>query len=229
MSAPDPPPAAPGWDAIDRACTAHYPGREPHQFTSRRPYELDAPHPLPAITVWESRAPPSWHYVSYGLSELFEKTSPIPDVSGFGIELTVRIRRDPDAEPVPPAWPLILLSELGRHVLVTRRGFDSGHCVELERCPDPALPGSAITALALVPDPALGRIATPFGSLLFLRAVGVSRVERALLATLDLAHFVGLVAELEPSGLLDPARPCASADPERAKLLRRYELGIALD
>lgn len=74
------PPDAPGWEAIDRAVGMRYPAQVPHQFASSRPYELDGRAPLPAVTVWSSGAPSSWHYVSYGLSELFEKTSPDPSL-----------------------------------------------------------------------------------------------------------------------------------------------------
>ena len=116
---------APGWDAIDRWVGGKLPSTSaPHQFTSRTPYELDKPSPLPAITVWQTREPPGWLYVTYGLSELFEKSSNDPHVSGFGFELTLRIPRGD--EDTPPRWPLRLLHALGHHVLAHGKGFDSG-------------------------------------------------------------------------------------------------------
>ena len=75
---------APGWAAIDDALARLYPDQVPHQFASQRAYEPDAESPLPAIAVYEARRPDHWHFVTYGLSELFDKSSADPEVSGFG-------------------------------------------------------------------------------------------------------------------------------------------------
>ena len=63
-------PDAPGWDAIDRTLTSRYPSQVPHQFTSQVAYDLDKQSPLPAVCVWEAGSPKSWHYVTYGLTDL---------------------------------------------------------------------------------------------------------------------------------------------------------------
>ncbi|HLT37828.1 MAG TPA: suppressor of fused domain protein, partial [Enhygromyxa sp.] len=124
---------APGWDAIDRWVGTHFGAQVPHQFTSQSAYDLDSPSPLPAITVWQTKAPEGWLYVSYGLSELFDKSSDDPSLSGFGFELTLRVPMAPgqNGGSKPPLWPLRLLQGLGRHVLTTRTGFDSGHSLDL--------------------------------------------------------------------------------------------------
>lgn len=224
---------APGWDAIDRWVSSKLPGQSPpHQFTSKTPYELAKPSPLPAVTVWRTKSPPGWLYVSYGLSELFEKSSDDPDVSGFGFELTLRLPARPD-DVTPPVWPLRLLQSLGHHVLKTRKGFDSGHTMNLGAAIVP--PGSdgptscALVGLACVPDPLLGKIDTVNGSLLFLRLFGLAADELDVLAQLELAPLVGCVAELEPLAVTDPTRGSWLADEQKAKILRRYKLGITLE
>ncbi len=225
-------PSAPGWDAIDRWVTSKFPGQTPHQFTSKTPYELNKPSPLPAITVWSTSAGPGWLYVTYGLSELFEKTSEDPDVSGFGFELSLRLAAQP-SEATPPVWPLRLLQSLGHHVLSTRKGFDSGHTMNLGGSlvpPNSDGPSdSALGGLVCLPDPALGKVTTLFGSVLFLRLVGVTVDELEILGALELGSLVACMAELEPQAITDPARGSFLDDPQKGRILRRYKLGIALE
>lgn len=220
-------PDAPGWAAIDLACQRLYGRQVPHQFTSQTAYELDTPSPLPAISAWEGQRPAHWHYVTYGLSELFEKTSNDPDVSGFGFELTMRVPRQTD-EDVPPAWPLRTLQALGSYVLRTRKGFDTGHRADLG---GPLAPGhaTALTGLVCVPDPLLGKIDAPFGSLLFLQVIGVTEDELAAMARLDHEGVVHLMGELDFHGLTDLSRGSWLTHPQKAPIIRRYQLGILLD
>jgi hypothetical protein len=224
---------APGWDAIDRWVGRHFAGI-PHQFSSQTAYELDSPNPLPAITVWSTRAPEGWLYVTYGLSELFEKSSEDPAISGFGFELTLRIplASGQNGAATPPLWPLRLLQSLGGHVLRTQADFDSGHTLELGA---PIVPphsdGPAdcqLTGLICVPDPLLGKIETVHGSLLFLRLFGITAAERAILSELELGNLVACIAELSPMAITDAGRRSFTDDPERGKILTRYKLGIGL-
>lgn len=220
-------PDAPGWAAIDAAMARLYPRQVPHQFASQTAYELDTPSPLPAIAVYEGVRPDHWHFVTYGLSELFEKTSDDPAVSGFGFELTMRAPRAA-GEATPPAWPLRALQGLGRYVLGTRQGLDTGHCADLGGSIAPGI-ASALCCIACVPDPLLGKVVTPFGSLLFLQVVGLTRDELAAMQRLDHEAVVHLLGELDFHGITDPARASFFTDPRRAPVLRRYQLGVLVD
>ncbi|MFV8752331.1 suppressor of fused domain protein [Nannocystaceae bacterium ST9] len=226
---------APGWDAIDRWVNGKFPAQTPHQFTSKAPYELDKPSPLPAITVWSTRSPPGWLYVTYGLSELFEKSSDDPDVSGFGFELSLRLPMtltESEGDETPPVWPLRLLQSLGHHVLSTRKGFDSGHAMNLGGSivpPNTDGPRESVLAgLVCLPDPALGKVTTINGTLLFLRLFGVTTDELEVLGELELGSLVACIAELEPLAITDPSRGSFLADPQKARILRRYKVGIVL-
>lgn len=218
---------APGWAAIDAACQRLYPRQVPHQFTSQTAYELDSASPLPAICAWEGRRPDHWHYVTYGLSELFEKTSPDPDISGFGFELTLRTPRA-EGETTPPQWPLRALQALGGYVLRTREGFDTGHRADLGGPLAPDQP-TALTGLVCVPDPLLGKLDGPFGSVLFLQVIGVTADELAAIARLDHEGVVHLFGELDFHGLTDLSRSSYLKDPHKAPIVRRYQLGILRD
>jgi hypothetical protein len=218
---------APGWAAIDDALARLYPRQVPHQFASKTAYEVDTANPLPAIAVYEGVRPTHWHYVTYGLSELFEKSSADPDVSGFGFELTMRVPRGADEEQ-PPTWPLRALQGLGRYVLANGRGFDTGHCAELGGSIAPGIE-SRLTCMAFVPDPLLRKISTPFGSLLFLQVVGLTPDELAAMQRLDHEGVVHLLGELDLHGLTDLARGSYFEDEKKSPILRRYQLGVLVE
>lgn len=223
MSDSDYPIAAPGWASIDKACSIVHGDALPHQFTSSTAYELDSPNPLPAICVWEAMGQ-QWHYVTYGLSELFEKTSPQLDVSGFGFELTFRLARA-EGETKPPGWPLRLLQGIGHYVMSGHGELDTGHIVDLG---EPLLTGSELHGVVCVPDPQLGKVDTVHGSVLFLLLVGVCADEIAAMDGWDLGRKVGLVSELVPSGITEPHRGSWRADPRRSTTFRRYELKVMI-
>ncbi|WP_434421859.1 suppressor of fused domain protein [Nannocystis pusilla] len=218
---------APGWAAIDAACQRLYARQVPHQYTSKTAYELETASPLPAITVWEGQRPAHWHYVTYGLTELFEKTSHDPNVSGFGFELTMRVPRA-EGEDQPPAWPLRTLQSLGRYVLGSRKGFDTGHRADLG---GPIAPGTTteLTGLVCVPDPLLGKITGPYGSLLFLQVIGVTPDELAAMERLDHEGVVHMMGEIDFHGLTDLSRESWLKNPQKAPVVRRYQLGILRD
>jgi hypothetical protein len=221
---------APGWAAIDRAAGRICPAQTPHQFTSRRAYDLDGNSPLPAITVWEGQRPDHWMYVTYGLSELFDKSSARPDVSGFGYELVFRLPRSP-GQDAPPAWPLPLLQGIGHYVLSGHGTLDSGHVVDLGGPLRPESAGegsSALRGVVCVPDPRLGKIETPHGTLLFLALLGIAEDEVATLETWDLERKVGLLSELAPAAVTEPDRGPFADDPETAPILRRYATKIMI-
>jgi hypothetical protein len=221
---------APGWAAIDRALGMAHPGVVPHQFASKTAYDLDSPSPLPAVSVYEGQGPEHWHYVTYGLTELFEKTSADLDVSGFGYELTFRLPRHPH-EDRPPVWPIRLLQGIGHYVLSGHGSLDTGHVVDLGGPLCPAAEGSAPTPLhgvVCVPDPTLTKLQTPHGSVLFLLLFGMTSEELEALETWELRRKVGLVHEVAPAGITDPLRSPLADDPRTAPIWRRHLLGIMI-
>lgn len=228
----DSPIDAPGWQALDHRFSALYPDTLPHQFSSPSPYDLDSTYPLPAITVWEAPArgntPAFWHYLSYGLSELFEKTTDDAEHSGLGYELTLAVPRRPDQER-PPSWGLSLLQGLAGHLLPGEMTVDTGSLIALQQ----DLQGGIAqddrpSGCVCVPDPVAGGIQGPFGRVLFLRLVGLCKEELELCQNLELAPKVDMIAELNPGALTESERRPWSQDEQKAKVMRRFRLGIRL-
>ena len=118
--------SAPGWDAIDAALAARYGDQEPRHVGS------GAPPPCPAPAGCSAYAADGhWHYVTYGLSELFEPIPEAnPEVSGWGFELTMRVPRDGDE---PPAWPFRMLDEIAQYVNDSRAVLAPGHRIDFRQ------------------------------------------------------------------------------------------------
>src|SRR4051794_12147157 len=106
---------SPGWDAIDAALRPLYGDTEPYHLGTVVKWALGGPDPLDGISVYARTEPvPHWHFISYGMSELYAKESGDPDESGWGFEFTFRLARDP-ADREPPVWAANLLQNLGRY------------------------------------------------------------------------------------------------------------------
>lgn len=201
---------SPGWDAISAALKRLYGDQEPEHFGTLIRFSLGGPDPLDGISVyWREKPRPHWHFVTFGLSELYGKRSEAPE-SGFGFELTFRLARDGKGEV--PHWVLGFLNNLARYVFESGTPLAAGHHINLNGTI--ALDyQTAIRAIAIARDPELPTIDTPNGPLKFLQVVGITldeltaiygwKAERVL-ETVDQDSL--LITDLDrPSALDDPA------------------------
>ena len=89
--------STPGWHAIDAEFNRLYPDQpNPLHYGTVIKYMLGGPDPLDGISVYD--AGDFWHFVSYGLSELYTKESDDPEYSGYGIELTFKLKKSNNDE-----------------------------------------------------------------------------------------------------------------------------------
>jgi hypothetical protein len=216
----DSPDSSAGWDAIDRALRRVYGDAEPLHYGTLLTYSLGGPDPLDGISVYKNLAPaPHWHFVSYGLSELYDKESANPDVSGFGLELTFRLACNAEAKK-PPVWPLNFLQNLARYVLDTGNIFGPGHHLDLNG-PIALDQKTAICAAAFALDPRLKSINTPHGRLSFVQVVGLTLDEYAVTGDWDTSRFLKVLAKENPLLVTDLKRRSILDDPEKAEAIRR--------
>ena len=83
---------APGWDAITAAFARMYPGQEaPRHFGCLIPWRLGGPDPLQGVSAYDGGA--YFHFVTYGLSDLYEKEGADPEYSGYGYEFTLKLAK----------------------------------------------------------------------------------------------------------------------------------------
>ncbi len=84
---------ASGWDAITEEFDRIYPNqKEPLHMGTLISWELGGNDPLRGISIYD--AGDYWHFVSYGLTELYEKESEDPEWSGYGMEFTLKLKKD---------------------------------------------------------------------------------------------------------------------------------------
>lgn len=195
-------PEAPGWDAIDSAVDSLYPGQKPKHWAAQLPAMLGGKDYLQGVSAFVAGEPAHWHFITYGFSELYEKESSNPDLSGFGFELTFRLLREGSDEP--PGWVFSFLQNLGRYVFSTGNVLEPGHHLNLN---GPIALGSdtRIRAIGFVDDPDLPAIATPNGRLGFIQVVGLT-LELAAVKSWDAGKFLDLLAVYIPKSLTDLGR-----------------------
>lgn len=82
-----------GWDAITEACERIYPEQKaPKHYGTIISWQLGGNDPLDGISIYEGED--YWHFVTYGLSELYEKESENKEISGYGMEFTFKLKKD---------------------------------------------------------------------------------------------------------------------------------------
>jgi suppressor of fused len=208
-----------GWNAISRALEGLYPGQEPSHFGTLIPYHLGGRDPIHGISVYRNDGQqPHWHYITYGYTELWDKESDNPDVSGFGLEMTFRLTRGA-GELQPPTWPLSFLQNLARYVFDTGNVFKARHQVPLN---GPICLGSEtqIHAASFVLDPQLPALDTPNGRFEFLQVVGLTLEERDALQNWDGERFFAVLGRINPLYLTDLERQSILADAAVAEEVR---------
>ncbi|MGW5481566.1 suppressor of fused domain protein [Streptomyces sp. NPDC004008] len=198
---------APGWDAIDAALAPFYPGITPFHVGYFPPKGFEG-GALQGCSAYPAEG--HWHYVTYGLSELYTPgEDDDPDWSGWGFELTLRVRRG--SEEQPPGWPYRMLQEVAKYVNGNQVLLEDGHRIDFRQpvTGHPHLedaPPTGLTVFAFTADPQLGTIDTPNGKVTFLQAVGVTAEEKGAMTDSSTAQVLQALAAGNPLLVTDPAR-----------------------
>ena len=194
------------------------------RFSPRNPSRFERGGPLHEVDAYLVDPPPHWHLVTFGLSELFEKESDDPGVSGFGFELTLRLPARGDTGEAP-VWASDFLTNLAAYVWQTGHDFAYGDHIDL-RGPIRLGSRSAVTAAALAVDPTLGTLEGPFGLVRFLQVVGLTADELELCRAWRTEAVLDLLASIDPLLVTDPDRRSLLDDPS---VRERAETGIAAE
>ncbi|KAK3698679.1 hypothetical protein RRG08_046181 [Elysia crispata] len=172
----------PGLDAIYSACRRLYPDQpNPLQVTALVKYWLGGPDPLDYISMYanpgdpDRNIPPHWHYISFGLSDLHGdcrvyELGMADGPSGFGFELTFRLKREP-GEANPPTWPAALMQALARYVFQSENVLCSGDHVSWHTPLDGS--ESRIQHMLMTEDSQLQPTSSVLGMVNFIQIVGV--------------------------------------------------------
>lgn len=169
-----------GWDAITAAFDKVYPGQDDlKHYGTLVSWRLGGPDPLDGISIYDGGD--YWHFVTYGLSDLYEKETDDPEWSGYGMEFTMRLKKgcyNPEDEENE------LRCICGNLQQIAKITFNSGELflpwewiytgqkdgIDLNHA-------SRLTGFITVPDALVQSIETPFGKVEFVEFVGAADAE----------------------------------------------------
>lgn len=167
-----------GWNAITKAFEEVYPGQEdPKHYGTLIPWRFGGNDPLDGISIYDGGD--YWHFVTFGLSELYEKESEDEEYSGFGMEFTLRLKKggyeDEEAE---------IKGICGILQTIARLTFNSGEIFDVfeylytgQTTGMDTQQKSQITGFITVPDTKVNSIQTPNGKVDFVEFIGATDSE----------------------------------------------------
>lgn len=166
-----------GWEAITQECERVHPGQEnPIHYGTIMSWELGGHDPLRGISVYDGGD--YWHFVSYGLSELYEKESENQQISGYRMEFTLKLRKNSKDETLEIKGICGIFQDIARLTFTNGEMFrpyeylytgqTQGMDVEMKSC---------LTGFITIPDTDFNTIHTPNGQVEFVEFVGVTDAE----------------------------------------------------
>ncbi|KAI0213228.1 Suppressor of fused-like [Lamellibrachia satsuma] len=179
----------PGEKAIVERITEFYPDLKRQLQATVSPkikYWQGGKDPLDHIYVLLNRGDPNqgipdhWHFITFGFSDLHgdsrvHELTGRGQQSGYGFELTFRLRRQP-GEETAPRWPVLLLSSLAKYVFHSGNILNCGDHIPWHRSLERNAQ-SHIQHMLLAKEAQLGSLETDHGNVQFRQIVGVTEAE----------------------------------------------------
>ena len=169
-----------GYDAINAELERAYGKTEIQRFVNPVFWELGGKDFLKEVAVLDCGD--YFHFVTYGLSDvydLFEKGSERPEYSGFGYEMTFKLKKDCYENEKDEINNFCnILNLLADYTNENREIFRSFEYLETgqERGFD-SKGRSALTGFIFVPNTSLNTVDTPNGKVMFTELVGMTKRE----------------------------------------------------
>ncbi len=171
-------PKALGWDAITTECENVYPNqKEPKHYGTLISWRFGGNDPLQGISIYDGGD--YWHFVTYGLSELYEKETDDKDISGYGMEFTFKLKKDNyEDEEAEIKCICGLLQQIARITFTQGEVFNqyeylyTGQTAGID-----AKTKSDITGFITIPDTNFKSISTPNGMVDFVEFIGATNEE----------------------------------------------------
>jgi len=163
-----------GWDAIDKILKENYGEQVPQHYAPKVYYSLGGNEPLDGISVYVDKENKCYHYITYGFSEIYEKETDNKEISGFGFELTFRLKYTEFSEKYP-TWPINLLQNIAK--VTFSKGLTFEEYQTLSSGPIRLKPTTEIKGILFTLDPTLKKMETENGKVEFLQIFGVTTSE----------------------------------------------------
>ena len=167
-----------GWDAINQECERIYPEQKnPKHYGTLIKWSLGGKDPLDGISNYDGGD--CWHFVTYGMSELYEKESENQEISGFGMEFTFKLKKEAyENEEAELTCICGILQTLARITFTQGELFGPYEYVYTGQTQGIDVNmRSNITGFITIPDKELQPIDTPNGRLAFVAFIGATDAE----------------------------------------------------
>jgi len=164
-----------GWDDITRTFENLYPNQEPKHYGTLISYNFGGNDPLDGISVYDGGD--YYHFVTYGFSEIYEKEND-NDISGFGFELTYKLKKDDTINEEEIKCFLSILQTLGRYVFETKNVFKPNEYIYTGQTDGIDVEQkSNIVGFVTIKDSLAGTIDSVNGKIEFVQLVGATLEE----------------------------------------------------
>ena len=170
-----------GFDAIDKHFSKiHQENINPKHFYPKVAWRFGGNFPLDEIDVYITDK--YYHFVTYGLSELYEKQNDIKDISGYGMEFTLKLKNDSNVNDDKLEDLADVLQDIARITFTEGELFNENEFIDF----GDNLFDSNIAGFITGIDKDAGIIETGNGKVKFIILVGVSKEEIEALKRKDL-------------------------------------------
>ena len=167
---------SPGWQAIDDAFDALYPGQQPAHFGTNLHARaiFGGDNYLDGYSIYQSENGYK-HIVTYGMTELYGNEEAFGEEwNGWGYEMTIKLREDSNEECM---WAIDMLSNLARYTYKTGKYFEPNQYVKGNGSSLRLGSESLITALLVVEDTEAQTQESVYGKTAFIQLVGITESE----------------------------------------------------
>lgn len=163
---------APGWDAITNEAERVYPGQtNPKHYGTIIKWRLGGPDPLDGISIYDGGD--YWHFVTYGLSELYEKKSNVKEISGYGMEFTFKLRKSSNDNDELFKMICGAFQNLAKYTFLNGEIFKTNEYIMYQFNNNVYNIGGFIT----IKDTSFNELNTPNGKVEFVEFIGVTQEE----------------------------------------------------
>lgn len=167
-----------GWDAITEVFADLYEDDAPKHYGTLVSWQFGGKDPLDGISIYDGGD--YWHFVTYGLSELYEKETDNMEYSGYGMEFTLKLKKNCYEDEEGEIRCICgILQSIARITFQTGEIFDTYEYLYTgQKEGMDSRQQSLITGFITIPDEmAGGEIDTPNGKVTFVEFIGVTDSE----------------------------------------------------
>ena len=170
--------SADGWLGIEKEFLRVYPGQtKPKHYGTLVKWRLGGNDPLDGISIYDGGD--YWHFVTFGLSELYEKESENKEISGYGYEMTLKLKKykfeDEEAEIKNICG---ILQSIARITFNKGEIFLPSEFIYIgQQTGMDVKQKSNITGFITIADTSVNTIDTPNGRVEFLELIGMTDAE----------------------------------------------------